>query len=886
MADRSESIRALVDAALELHASERTAFLDGANVDADLRASAAQWVEACERAERAGDFLAQPAVERAAPVFAAEALELVRSALLPAFEVEREIGRGGMATVYLARDVRHRRRVAVKVLHVDLTAALGIERFLREIEVTAELQHPHILPLFDSGAAAGRPYYVMPYVEGETLRERLARERRLSTSETVRLMREVASALDYAHRHGVVHRDVKPANVLLTDGHAVVADFGIARAMRQARDPDAQQEFGNTIVVTSRPLTDAGTSPGTPGYMAPEQARGDAGVDHRADLYALGVVAYEALAGAHPFDGISGENAPPLADRCPDAPVALVSLVARLLDSDPTKRPQSAAEVVATLGTVLQPLPESTSTYSRRRAWTSRTPVVVGSILTVVALAVTGGMLATRTRAEPEDARESGAIHSVAVLPFTNIGGRAEDEYFSDGLTDELVHALAGQPGLQVAGRTSSYAFKGKAVAAREIARSLGVGALIEGTMRREGDRLRLSARLVRASDGTVVWDSVYERRSTDVFTVQDELTAAIVAALAPTLGDGGRTATAIDARRGTKDQEAYELYLKGRYYWLQRGAANLTTAIAYYRQAIARDPTFARAHAGLAMAYSTLPSFLPDPSDSIAALVAASAQRAAALDSTVADAQLALGIELDGRLHFREALAHYRSAIGIDPSSVTGHQWLGMSLLNLGRTEEAVIELGHATELDPLSPTPASAHALSLVYARRFPEARVAARRALAIDSTFGFAIWPLGLAQAFGGQPDSAVRTFERAVRLHPNDSRMSAGLLVAFAAAGRWADATRIRAQLRGPGGDRSGWADAAVAELVFGDEQPLVRVLTTEAGQRRYVEAGALLGCNPILDPLWADAAFRAAMRRMTVEACTLARPWPFPSRPKA
>ncbi|HEY0778043.1 MAG TPA: tetratricopeptide repeat protein, partial [Gemmatirosa sp.] len=478
------------------------------------------------------------------------------------------------------------------------------------------------------------------------------------------------------------------------------------------------------------------------------------------------------------------------------------------------------------------------------------------------------------------------AIRTVAVMPFVNTGDRAADDYFSDGLTDELSHALARLPGLRIAGRTSSYTFKGRSVAAPQVGRALGVGALVTGTVRRAGDRLRVSTQLVSTTDGTVLWDSVTESRSRDVFAVQDEFTRAIVAALTPALGGRPAAASAAAVGRGTTDQEAYELYLKGRYYWLQRSTADVARSIAYFRQAIARDSLFARAHAGVAMAYSVLPVYLAGPTDATTVLTMASARRAVALDSTLADAQLALGTALDLQLQFPEALAHYRRALALDPSSVTGHHWLGFSLLNVGRTDEALVELRHATALDPLATSPAAAVATGLLFTRRFPEAAAAARRVLALDSTFWFANYTLGLAQAFGGRPDSAIRTLERGTRLNPAGPGHHAALVFAYAAAGRWADAERVRAQLHRLGGDPSGGTEAAFADLVFGDREPLVRLLTSDAGQRRYIAPGGVFGCDPLLDPLWADARFRAAMRSLGVGRCALARPWPLPARPGA
>jgi serine/threonine-protein kinase len=381
----------------------------------------------------------------------------------------------------------------------------------------------------------------------------------------------------------------------------------------------------------------------------------------------------------------------------------------------------------------------------------------------------------------------------------------------------------------------------------------------------------------------------VYESSSGDVFAVQDEFTRAIAAALAPALGGRGARGAhdpAADIARGTTDQVAYELYLKGRYNFLMRNPARLTRSVEYFRQAIARDPKFARPHAGLALAYGVWPVYFAGTADSVSSLITASAERAVALDSTLADARFALARAFEEQLRFQDAEAQYRLGLALDPSSVTGHHWLGANLLNRGRTDEALVELRLATQLDPLAHSAAGLAGMALLYARRPLEAVVALRHALTIDSTFVSAIPPLGLAQALAGQPDSAVHTLELALRQHPGHSRLASTLVFAYAAAGRWADASQLRAQLRRPGVDRSGGIDAGIADLVFGDREPLVRLLTSRAGQLRSFGSGSRFGCNPLLDPLWSDARFRSAMRALQVETCTLARPWPLPPRPRA
>ena len=898
--ERWRTIQRVVDAALDLPPEARAAYIDEAcGTDPALREYVTRFIDACERAARAEGVLASPASALAAPLLADGAVrhgadatlerpmvaDAVRAALSGRYTVERELGRGGMATVYLARDVRHDRSVALKVLDGTI-AHMAVERFLLEIRTAARLTHPHVLGVHESGEAAGLLYYVMPYVEGETLRARLTREGALPLVDVVRLVRELAEALAYAHGQGVIHRDLKPENVLISGGHAVVADFGIAKAIAAATEDGTAPRKG---------LTSAGVALGTPAYMAPEQAVGDTRTDHRADLYALGVIAYEALAGTHPFGARSPQafvaahltEAPaPLGGHRADAPPALVALVTQLIAKDPAQRPQSAEGVLRALEVAPPALGTTTPRILQRRF------AATAALLLAVSVGAYGlwrGTNASRGRREagalagaPGSSPASGAIHTLAVLPFVNTGGATTDDYFSDGMTDELAHALARLPGLRLAGRTSTYTFKGKAAPAQEIGRALDVRALVGGTVRRAGDRLRVTTQLVSTMDGKVLWDSVYESRSNDVFAVQDEFTRAIVAALAHRLGAAGTTSSPIDVRRGTTDQEAYELYLKGRYFFLNRSAVNLGRAIAYFREAVARDPAFARAHAGLAASYGVLPIYVPDPSDSATRLNAASAGRAMALDSTLTEAQLAMGLALARALRFRDAEARYRAVLAVEPSSVDAKTSLGMTLLNLGRTEDGLVELRQVTQLDPLARSAASAFVMALLSARRFPEALAAAHRTFALDTTFMLGIRVSGLAQVFGGQPDSAVLTLERGVQLHPRAPAMASSLLFAYAAAGRWADAERIRSQLRRPG-NHFGGTDVALGELVFGDREPLVRQLTTAAGQLEWTYGHGVFGCTPLLDPLWADARFRAAMRARGGEPCRLVQPWPIRPR---
>ena len=462
------------------------------------------------------------------------------SALAARYSIERELGRGGMATVYLAEDRKHHRKVAVKALRRDLALQLGAERFLREIGIAALLTHPHILPLIDSGEAAGLLYYVMPYVSGESLRQRLMREQRLSLRDALRMARDVGAALDYAHRQGFVHRDIKPENILLADGHAMVADFGIARAVSAAGVD---------------PVTETGLALGTPAYMSPEQASAERELDVRSDLYSLACVLFEMLAGEPPFAGPNArsimarqltEHPRPVRSLRPDTPPAVEQAIARALAKDPEDRYPSVAAFLEALEAGQGPRPETTLV---------------------------------------------GTTRSLAVLPFVNMSPDPETDYFSDGITEELINAFTKVGGLRVASRTSVFALKNKPQDVRAIGALLGVSAVLEGSVRKAGDQLRITARLTAADDGRHLWSDRYDRRLDDVFAIQDEIARTIVTTLRTTF-----LAEVADPtpRRYTENVAAYGLYLRGRYSWNKRSDEGVRESIDYFEQAIAADPNYA----------------------------------------------------------------------------------------------------------------------------------------------------------------------------------------------------------------------------------------------------------------------------------------------------
>ena len=861
-AARWAAVRAAAEAALDRAPGERAGYLASAcGDDAQLRAEVERLVRACEDAAAANDFLREPAALFASPLLDRETTtggdeagavpESLRLALdAEGYTVERELARGGMAVVYLARDRRHARAVAIKVLPGRVRAAVSAARFLAEIRVTARLTHPHVLPLHASGEAGGRLYYVMPYVDGETLRQRMARERPLPVPVATQVLREVAGALDYAHRQGVVHRDVKPENVLLVDGHAVVADFGIARAVSQAQD-------------ASR--TDPGLMLGTPAYLAPERARGDPATDHRADLYALGVMAYEALAGAHPFGARTPEamrtahlteTPTPLATRRPDVPPVLAALVMQLLAKDPAARPPRASDVARALDAVDRP-----ARGGRGRARHLALGAGLAGLVIAGALAVRRATTLEAGRAAIATPRLA-ARPSVAVLPFVNTSGAGSDEYLSDGLTDELISTLGRTRDLEVIGRTSVFALKGRRLGVRAVAETLGVATVLEGSLRRVGSRLRVTTQLVRAADGTVLWAERYDRELRDVLTMQEEIARAIVAALEVRLAGAG------DARRvrpAIADPAAYELFLKGRYVFnTGTGREELLQAARYFEAAIARDPTLAPAHAGLSDVPGWRGGCGSGGAGDVRPRARAAALRALALDGTLAAAHVALAHTLYVHDFAPDSAERtLRRGLALDPGYILGRTMFAIMLQFQGRFDEAHAQLDTAAALDPLAPIVGTVRGRAYVSARRPDDAIRALRASLELNPRADLAWQQLGHAYLQQGMTAPALDALRRAAAI--SGPRDSAHLAYAYAVTGDAAAARRIVAALEASDARRYVPPfELAIAHAGLGDAHAaflwIDRALT-----ERDVFPDAVSG-TVVLAPLHADPRWPAMLRR--------------------
>jgi serine/threonine-protein kinase len=645
----------------------------------------------------------------------------LREALASRYRIDRELGAGGMATVYLAQDLHHERPVALKVLRPELAATLGTERFLREIRLAARLQHPHILAVHDSGDDAGQLWFTMPYVEGESLRDRLTREKQLPVDDALRITREAALALEYAHQHGVVHRDIKPENILLTrDGSTLVADFGIARSLGAADAPQAR-------------LTETGLALGTPAYMSPEQAAGDATLDARTDVFSLAAVLYEMLAGQPPFTGATAQaviaqrfrgDVPSIRRARPAVSEQVDQAVHRAMAVLPADRHASVAEFAHALA---QP-----TAAARARP---RIPLALATLALGLVLGL-GVLFAWKSREAPPPGSDVGPMR-IAVLPFQNLGDTA-NAYFADGMTDAIRGKLTDLPGLRVIARSSSVQFARSTASPKDIGAALGVQYLLTGTVRweRRGttSQVQVSPELVNVRDATTKWQQPFSAPLSDVFQVQSDIAGRVAQALDVALGDSSRQQL---AARPTQNVAAYDAYLRAEEVANGLAAADpraLQRAIAFYEQATALDSGFALAWARLSRARSKL-YFNGTPTPALAAGAREAAARARALAPTLAAGYAAQGdYDYAVTKQLGRAAESYAAGLRLSPEDADLLSGAAVAEQYLGQWDSSLVHLERAATLDPRSVQALGRLGRTLLWLRRYPEARAPLDRALAL--------------------------------------------------------------------------------------------------------------------------------------------------------
>ncbi|MFN2637980.1 MAG: protein kinase [Gemmatimonadaceae bacterium] len=742
-----------------------------------------------------------------------DAQTALTSSLADRYTIERVLGHGGMATVHLAEERKHKRKVAIKVLKQELGASVGAERFLREIGIAAQLSHPHIVPLIDSGESDGSLYYVSPFVAGGSLRDRLNRQGKLPIDEALRIAHEIGAALDYAHRAGFVHRDVKPENILFADDHALLADFGIAHVCCA---PD-----GQTLTLTGLAL-------GTPEYMSPEQASGETDIGIPGDIYGLACVIYEMLTGEPPFRGTSAratmakqvtERPRPLRSLRPDAPAGFERVLEKALAKDPAQR-------FATIAEFCTALERARSEPNRPFALTTRT---------------------------------------IAVLPFVNASPDPDNEYLSDGITDELINALAKVDGLRVASRTSVFALKGKAQDVRAIGALLEASEVLEGTLRRSGDKLRITAQLTSTEDGRLVWSERYDRKLHDVFAIQDEIANTIVSTLRST---SFAEVVAPPSNRHTESVEAYGLYLRGRYAWNKRTSEGVTEGIKYFEDAIAADPSYALAYTGLADSYALHIDYRNVPVHEGFEKAKLYARKAIELDDSLAEAHASLAWSLFiYDWDWAGAEREFRRAIELDPRYATAHQWYAFMLASQGKFDEALIEGHTAQENDPSSVSVRRSLGYCYLYARKYQQGRYHLDRAIAMNPTAEENYRIQGLILTLDKQYAAAERTLREGLTLAPAYGTFTkVTLAYSLACAGDRSYAKEIAARLEEK--VRTEYVspvELCIVHIALGDNQRALDWLDVALDDRRGWMA--YLRVHPILDPLRNEPRFAAVVEQM-------------------
>ena len=745
--------------------------------------------------------------------------ERLGTALAARYRLERELGEGGMAKVYLAHDLKYDREVAVKVVRPELAAEVGIDRFLREIQVAARLHHPHILPLYDSDQADGLAYYVMPYIKGETLRQRLTRERQLPVDEALQIAREVADALNYAHKQGIVHRDIKPANILLDAGHALVADFGIARAIGEAQT-----------------LTSHGQVIGTPSYMSPEQIESSEHIDGRSDIYSLGCVLFEMLVGQPPFKGstLTAVIANRLSTPVPSTrqyrelvPDAVDAAIKKAMATLPADRFSTAAQFTEALGTP------------------ATVAIAVGAAQAMV--------------------QEVTAAKSVAVLPFENMSTDPENEYFSDGITDDIIAQLSKISALKVISRTSSMQYKKTTKKITAVAEELGVSAILEGSVRRAGPRVRIVVHLVDPRTEKHLWGETFDRQLTDVFEVQSEVAQQITGALSLALSPEEKKRV---EKQATGDAEAYNLYLLGRYQMSKWSEANVQQAIEHFKGAIAKDPGYAIAYAGLADAYELLSIGLgARPALESLAEAKSMALKALEMDDTLAEAHTALAYarwlaDLDWSAAERE----FKRALDLKSSYVPAHQWYAEYLAALGRHDEAFAAIKRAQQLDPLAVPVNRAVGWVLYFARRYDQAVEELRKALGMDPDFLGARLVLWWVLVAKGACDEAIADIRRELERPGSGTVKKLMLAYACAAAGKREEASGILWELEAKLASEDRLALLSTFPLTALGETDRAFQQLERSYQHR--EPGLMfLKVAPWLDPLRSDPRYAAMAEKL-------------------
>ncbi|MBA2527038.1 MAG: protein kinase [Pyrinomonadaceae bacterium] len=830
--------------------------------------------------------------------------EFEANTTLSHYRLVEKIGAGGMGEVYLAEDTKLDRKVALKILPAAVAADQErMRRFVQEAKAAAALNHPNIAHIYEIGEADGTYFIAMEYVEGATLRQMVHRER-TPLDKFLRYLAQVAEGLAKAHDAGIVHRDLKPDNVMVTrDGYAKILDFGLAKLLERTKPESAAEMSEAATAMMPAQHSTPGVVMGTVGYMSPEQARGQT-IDQRSDIFSFGCILYEAAAGRRAFEGdsvidtlhkIIYEPAPAIPDLNPSAPAELQRIIRKCLAKEPGKRYQSIRDAANDLEELLEELkgtgemhrsvaPPSKattggaarSTQSGRLAAESTAQIshppassaeylvtefkrhkIAGLlVILVVAAAVVGVMSYLRAR------NTEVAIDSLAVLPFVNQTRDPETEYLSEGLAESLIYRLSQLPNLKVSPTSSVFRYKGREIDPREVGNELGVSAVLTGRITQRGDRLTISAELIDVRHNKLLWGEQYDRKTSELLATQREIARQIAENLKLKVSGQERGL----AKHYTESNEAYQLYIKGRFYWNKRNAEAFRKAIEYFKQAIEHDPNYALAYAGLADAYVLFPVYAAGSPQESYPKAQAAARKALEIDDTLAEAHTSLAMALvKNDWNFAESNREFQRAIELNPNYATAHQWYGLHyLVATGRFDEAIAEGKRAEQLDPLSLIINTDLGSTYLMARQYDNAIEQFRKALEMDQSFYNAQWRLGTAYAMKGSFQEAIAEYQKA-RQQNDDPQVLALLAHAYAASGQRYEALRMLDQLKGISKQR--YVSAYSFALVYaglGERDQALQWL--EQGYQNRDWQTSHLKVDPMLDNLRPDPRFNDLLRR--------------------
>src|SRR6266540_3016338 len=864
-AERWQQINDLFQSATELPPKERAAFLNEAcHGDKSLRREVESLLASYERA---ANFIESPAYEVAPELLTNDTPGRLVGELIGHYRIESLIGVGGMGEVYLARDEQLGRKVALKLLPESLTAnEAQLSRFKTEARAASALNHPNILTVYEIGADANRQFIATEFIEGMTLRASLARGR-MNLHEALEIAVQVASELAAAHETGVVHRDIKPENIMLRpDGYAKVLDFGIAKLTEQQPRSDSH-EVGTTTVLQTAP----GLVLGTARYMSPEQTRGQT-LDARSDIWSLGVVIYEIVGGISPFPGetpsdciasILKTEPPPLSTVLPDVPVKLQSIVQKALRKNMEERYQTIKEMLTDLRDLKRELEAEGSSPQTK----ARTEPILGKIkrhkrgalLTLAAAILAAAAFGYHFYfVAPALAPNE---KSIAVLPFADLSQARDQEYFCDGIHEEILTRLSKIRDLKVISRTSTQRFKSAPKNLPEIARQLGVAAILEGTVQKAGDQIRVHVQLINAGNDSHLWAEKYDRKLTDVFGVESEIAKAIAENLAAKLTHTEERAV---SAKPTNNPAAYELYLQGRYFWNRRDREGFRRAIELFTKATELDPNYALAYAGIADTYALLPMYGFAPARDSYPKAKAAALKALQLDDTLAEAHASYGNVLLSDFDWVRSRRELERAIELNPNYSTAHQWLGSdNLMNSGELDRGLAEVRRARELDPLSPIVNTILGIAYYLRREYADAVTQFHKTFEIDPNFLLAHVMLGQTLVMQGAIDEGIAEAQKARQINGDVGVLSI-LGYAYARKGDREQALKILDQLKAESQKEFVPAvDFAFLYIGLGDKEQALDWLKKGYEDR----SSGTIKVDPVCDPLHGDPRYERLVAKV-------------------